>query len=178
METKKDPFEHIKTSERQGPGADYFENLKSDLLSEISKEPKAPVRKLVHRPYFWVVSTAASVILLFAIRAILNEPLEASISFSGLSNDEILAYVDQNIDDFDEEMIAEVYDAMFMERYNTEGDTTKKRTISVKEVPTSINQPSTPVTFETLSEEDILNYLNSQELTEEELEESVEGSVD
>jgi predicted house-cleaning NTP pyrophosphatase (Maf/HAM1 superfamily) len=34
------------------------------------------------------------------------------------------------------------------------------------------------VTFETLSEEDILNYLNSQELTEEELEESVEGSGD
>lgn len=178
METMKDSFEHIKISQPQGPGADYFEKLKAELMVEIGKEPKAPVRHLVRRPFLWVVSAAASIVLLFAIRSGLNEPLEASISFSSLSDDEILAYVDRNIDDFDEEMITEVYDAMIMERSNTMGDTTKKRTVTVKEVPASLNQSTNQVTFETLSEEDILNYLNSQELTEEELEESIEGSGD
>jgi hypothetical protein len=178
METKKDPFEHIKTTGPVSPGADYFEKLKADLLVEIRKEPKAPIKTLVHHPFFWVISAAASIVLLFAIRAVLNEPLEASISFSSLSNDEILTYVEQNIDDFDEEMIADVYNAVIASKYGAEGDTTKKRTLTVNEIPANVSQTSATVTFETLSEEDILNYLNSQELTEEELEESVEGSGD
>lgn len=178
METKKDPFEHIKVTKPNGPGPDYFEKLKAELMVEIGKEPKAPVRTLVQRPFFWVISAAASIVLLFAIHSALNEPLDAAVSFSSLSDEEILAYVDENIDDFDEEMIAEAYNSMILEKTLAEGDTTKKRTVTVKEVPAAANQPATQVTFETLSEEDILNYLNSQELTEEELEEMVEGSGD
>ncbi|MFN5878326.1 MAG: hypothetical protein ACK44B_05650, partial [Flavobacteriales bacterium] len=64
------------------------------------------------------------------------------------------------------------------ERHQTVSDTTKKRTGTIKEVPALVGTSKIEVSFENITEEDILNYLNRNELTEEELEESLEASGD
>jgi len=178
METKNDPFEHIKINQQQGPGSDYFEKLKAELLTVIEKEPKVPVRKLVRQPLHWVISVAASIILLFIIHSSLNKPAEAGLSFSSLTDEDIIAYACRNIDDFDEELITAVHDSIVLERHQTVSDTTKKRTGTIKEVPALDGTSKIEVSFENITEEDILNYLNRNELTEEELEESLEASGD
>jgi hypothetical protein len=78
----------------------------------------------------------------------------------------VLAYVEENIDDFDEELFIEV-----MNETLVESDTTKK----VKSKTSATNSKSKEtVSFETLTSEEILEYLNENELSIEELEETIE----
>lgn len=172
METPNNSLDQLKKAPKPELRSDYFADLKAGLMEAAKKDPKVRARKLYNRPLFWITSAAAAAILIIAIRLVINEPLPSKISFSSLSNDEILTYIDANIDDFDEEMLTEAYESLLI--YEQLTDTTKKRTITVKEVKTeTVPSSGTAVTFESLSEEDIMNYLKSQEMTEEELEESI-----
>jgi hypothetical protein len=172
METPNNSLDQLKKAPKPELRSGYFSELKASLMEAAKNDPKPQVRRLYNRPLFWITSIAAAAVLLIAIRLVINEPIPAEISFSSLSNEEILSYIDANIDDFDEEHLAEVYDSRLMQEQ--QGDTTKKRTITVTEVkPETVPASTTPVTFESLSEEDIMNYLKSQEMTEEELEESL-----
>jgi hypothetical protein len=172
METQNNSLDQLSKAPKPELRSDYFSELKAGLMEAAKNDPKPRVRKLYSHPLFWITSIAASAVLLIAIRLVINEPIPAEISFSSLSNQEILSYIDANIDDFDEELLIEAYEAKLMQEQL--GDTTKKRTITVTEVkPETVPAASTTVTFESLSEEDILNYLKSQEMTEEELEESL-----
>ncbi len=155
----------IKKTERPEIPADYFSGLSSKLMNDIRKEPKIKVISFYRKPMFWIVSTAASICVLIGLSYFLKNMNE--LTFDSLSKSEVLAYVENNIDDFDEELIVSV---MSESAFNL-GDTTKK-TNNAKQPITQKGKET--MSFESLSEEEILEYLNSQELSLEELEEEID----
>lgn len=165
MENKDELSEHVIKTERPNLPKDYFNSLTENVMSKVKLEPKTKVISFYKKPLFWIVSTAASICVLIGVSYFLKNLNE--LTFDSLSKSEVLAYVENNIDDFDEELIVEV---MSESSFNF-GDTTKK-TSNLKQ-PTIQKEKGT-LSFESLSEEEILEYLNSQELSLEELEEEIE----
>lgn len=177
MEKEKDILSHLKKRDRPEIPSDYFSELSSTLLTEIKKEPKKKSIPLYKNPVIWISSIAASLILIISIYTINSIPLKNEINFSSLTPSEIEAYVNSNIDDFDEALLIEVLENNIT-IINTDviGDTNKR----VQSAKPEINSQSkvsknSPVSFESLTREEILNYLNEQEISEEELEESIDN---
>jgi hypothetical protein len=101
-----------------------------------------------------------------------NQPVKCD--FNSISNSEMYAYIDENIDDFDENLIVNYLKIDFT-------DTTKKvgTTIPIEvksnQPPEKINNEVNSDPFENIDIKDILKYLENEGITEEELEESVNG---
>lgn len=161
MEKKDELSEHIIKTESPELPVDYFNSLTENVMNKIKQEPKISVIPFYKKPTIWLASAAALILLLFGLNYFLSGINE--LTFNSLSKSEVLAYVEENIDDFDEELFIEV-----MDETGVESDTTKK----VKSSNT-INTTE-PISFETLSTEEIIQYLNENELSVEELEETIE----
>jgi len=110
------------------------------------------------RPSFWLSAAAASVILFFGIRSFIQTP---EIEIKDLSHGEILAYVEDNLDDIDAELLIE--SAELDGFYSKESPS--KSVSPNKKVVSETNHP------DSLSNEEILQYLNTQEIDLEEIEE-------
>lgn len=164
MEPINELSDQLQKSKRPELPSNYFDELTSNMMEHAKQHPKAKKIALYRKPLFWIGSAAASLLLIIGINSIWNTTTE--LSFDTLNHEEVLAYVEENIDDFDEELFIEV-----MNETPVESDTTKK----VKSNATTVNSKSKePVSFETLTSEEILEYLNENELSIEELEETIE----
>ena len=164
MEPINELSDQLRKTKRPELPSNYFDALSSKMMDHAKQHPKAKKISIYRKPIFWFGSVAASLLLIIGINSIWNTTNQ--LSFSSLNQEEVLAYVEENIDDFDEELIIEV-----MNETTFVSDTTKK----VKSNPTSTNSKSKePVSFETLTSEEILEYLNENELSIEELEETIE----
>ncbi|MES2588532.1 MAG: hypothetical protein V4622_06080 [Bacteroidota bacterium] len=174
MEAKKDIFDFIKAKNKPELGENYFENFSTEFLNKIKTEIPQTKKTKIIRPTFWLLGLAASLLIYFGISNLLNQ----NDDFAKVSDSEILAYVEDNIDDFDSESIYK-----HLEESNFLGDTTKLRQAqftqdslqNVKKMEG--NKPkiilptqSSSELFESLSEEDLYNYLNSEETDLEEIE--------
>lgn len=164
MEPINEFSDQLQKSKRPELPSDYFDELTSKMMGHAKQHPKAKKISLFRKPLFWIGSVAASLLLILGINSVWNTTNE--LSFNTLNQDEVLAYVEENIDDFDEELFIEV-----MNETLEESDTTKKVKSNV--TPASIKSKE-PVSFETLTSEEILEYLNENELSIEELEETIE----
>lgn len=164
MEPIIDLSDQLQKSERPDLPSDYFDELTSNMMGHAKQYPKAKNISLYRKPLFWIGSVAASVLLIIGINSIWNTTNE--LSFDTLNQDDVLAYVEENIDDFDEELFIEV-----MNETLEESDTTKKVRSNAAAVSSKSKEP---VSFESLSSEEILEYLNENELSIEELEETIE----
>jgi len=164
MEPINELSDQLQKPKRPELPSNYFDELTSNMMEHAKQHPKAKKITLYRKPLFWIGSVAASLLLILGINSIWNTTSE--LSFDNLNQEEVLAYVEENIDDFDEELFIEV-----MNETLVESDTTKK----VKSNATSVNSKSKEaVSFETLTREEILEYLNENELSIEELEETIE----
>jgi hypothetical protein len=164
MEPINELSDQLQKSKRPELPSNYFDELTSNMMGHAKQHPKAKKIAITRKPLFWIGSIAASLLLILGINSIWNASNE--LSFNNLNQEEVLAYVQENIDDFDEELLIEA-----MNETNMESDTTKK----VKSNATSAGSNSKePISFETLSSEEILEYLNENELSVEELEETIE----
>lgn len=164
MENKDELSKHLRKNTRPVLENDYFIGLFSKVMGQIKQEPKTRIIPLYKKPLFWLSSAAASILLLFGMNYFLNGMNE--ITFESLSKAEVHAYVEKNIDDFDEELVIEV-----LSQTNVVADTTKK-VKKTSQAPQ--NKTIESISFESLSSEEILEYLNSQEMSIEELEETIE----
>jgi hypothetical protein len=164
MEPINELSDQLQKSKRPELPSNYFDELTSSMMEHAKQYPKAKKIALYRKPLFWIGSSAASLLLIIGINSIWNTTTE--LSFDTLNQEEVLAYVEENIDDFDEELFIEV-----MNETLVESDTTKK----VKSKTSATNSKSKEtVSFETLTSEEILEYLNENELSIEELEETIE----
>jgi hypothetical protein len=164
MEPINELSDQLQKSKRPELPSNYFDELTSNMMEHAKQHPKAKKISLFRKPLFWIGSIAASLLLILGINSIWNASNE--LSFNNLNQEEVLAYVEENIDDFDEELFIEA-----MNETHIESDTTQK----VKSNATSASSNSKePISFETLSSEEILEYLNENELSLEELEETIE----
>ncbi len=165
MNEEKHMDDILKKQERPEIPEKYFESFHDQLMQKISSESK--VIPLYKRPAVWISSIAATILVIIGFSLFNPSDNKPLIAMEDLSNEEVYRYIDENIDAFDSELIQEV---LYAERFTEEpGDSLKKKSNAA----TSPDKKA--VSFEELSREDILKYLQQEELTIEEIEEEIEN---
>lgn len=162
MKNEKDIFDFIKSVKPEEPSAEYF----SGLADKIIADNKTKVIPLHKKPIFWLSSAAAVAIVIFTVLRFNNSTeIEAPnlLAFNDVDNTEIFDYIDENIQDFDTDLIIESLPEANLEEAEQVED--------IEEQVMSIDQPQ--ITFDEISEEDILEYLNSEEIDLTDLEEDL-----
>lgn len=170
MKDEKDIFDFLEKKSPKTPDASYFESLAKQVASQSEELPKAKVVPLYSRPIVWIAGAAAAVLLVFFLGGEKQGLLKSDdIEFDDLSKAEILAYVDANIDDFDEEMLVEFISTKELNpKEITEDFQTPKDLES-----DSKNTVELSNSLETVSTEEILEYLDDEEIDLMELEDDI-----
>lgn len=168
METNKDILKHIKAKPQEKVEDVYFEQFHAKMMEEIKKQPRTKVFYL--KPLFWLSTVAASFLIFFSIQFFKPGPAN---SFSNLSEDEILSYIEENGDDIEIENIPEVKENKVTKVDKKDSIDKKKETI--KKIDKNVdlasldNFVSSEEILNELSAEDIYLYMNSEEFDLEDL---------
>jgi len=178
MADKKDIFEFIKKRPSETPDSDYFDSLADSVLSKVSEEnasenkssDSAKIIPLYRRPAFWLSGAAAAILVVFLMLPDKKSPVidNGEPSFEDLSKSEVLAYVDYNIEDFDVELLAEFIPA---NKLNTEAYIDK--TIEETTLETETSNPDLEESLESISPQEILEYLETEGLDPDDLEDEL-----
>lgn len=153
-------IDDLQVNPAQLPSDSYFEELKKNILGEISvdglKKQEAPrIISLYKRWYVW---GSAAAVLAFALLFPWNTNTvpatgSESINLSSVSNEEIYDYLSQNIEDLDPETIAV--------HLNNDGITWDES--SEKENPAVQETVSTKsILLDNVKDEEILDYLKNE----------------
>jgi hypothetical protein len=165
MEKEKNILDFLKPRERDSLDNAYFDNLVSSIISAHPKVETKKIIPLYKKPTFWISSIAAVFIGLIALKTF-TSPSEKTYNFNSVSHSELMAYVDDNIDEFDQDLLV---------KYISVESPTKiqakeliEQNMTTKKV--QVNSKTKTVLFEDLQKEEILNYLDSEELNIDDLE--------
>lgn len=88
----------------------YFENFQKELLGKLEldttseAQETAKVRKLNFKKVFPIAASLALLIGLFFF--VQNEPISDTLTMDQLSSNDIESYIDENIDEFDVELLS------------------------------------------------------------------------
>ncbi|MFT6923630.1 MAG: hypothetical protein ACJA1C_002645 [Crocinitomicaceae bacterium] len=161
MNEEKDIFDFIEKRKVDMPDKAYFDNLAQSVIDS----QKTKIIPLYKRPITWISAVAAAVLVLFIMN--FNSPGDIvpesnEISFNDLSRAELLAYVDENIEEFDVEMIAEFVP---IDELNAKYEALENTMSEELEV-----HPLETITLENITKEEILEYLNDEDLDFSDLE--------
>jgi len=162
MNEEKDIFDFIEKRKVNTPDKAYFDNLTQSVLDS----QRTKVIPLYKRPISWLSVAAAAVLVLFVVN--FNAPDEITEStdwetaMNDISREELLAYVEENIDEFDIELIAEFVPA---DELNTKYVELENQMSTEEEV-----DPIESITFESVTKEEILEYLEDEDLDFSDLE--------
>lgn len=159
METKDTLFDDFKKSDQPPVPEGYFEHLAGNLLSQIKEESHPKPRLEYRRTTFWFTAAAVLTGVIFGLRYFMMSGSEMEVQ--ELTQTELLAYVEEHIEDFEAEDLL-VKEVAILK--------TTKRT---EDQPIETNDKKENILKEdsALTREDLLHYLNSQELEVEDLEE-------
>jgi len=161
METNKNIVDFTKPRKRESIDISYFENLASQAILHSKKPVSKVIKPVFNKKILWLSSVAAIFIIIFFSKGL----IETDSNNVEVSNSEILAFVDENIDEFDQDLITNYISTI-------ETDTLKNKTIS-KEIKTEniqIEFENLEDLFEGVNSEDVLNYLEIESISIEELE--------
>ncbi|GEM_PF-2992945 len=171
METKKDILDFLKPRERETLNSDYFSNMASNAIVQANLQKQKTKARIIRRTFYWVSSIAAIIFLILRV-----ETIDSTVKcdFNSISTSELYSYIDNNIDDFDENLL--------IHYLKIEPTDTTKKSNSNNEIKINPNQSSEinnsqikSDPFENINEEDILKYLENEGVSEEELEEEING---
>lgn len=165
MEEKNDIFDHLKPRETSIPDASYFEAM---AKSVIESQKKAPIIPLYKRPVVWISAVAAifiAGILVVNFSATSENNPEPLLALNDVSSDELYQYIDENIDDFETDLIIEaLYESSIDEMNITEPQSTESTETKTEEVTTE------PISFDDIDSQDILEYLNEEGIDSDDFE--------
>lgn len=167
METNKDILKHIKAKSQEKVDDAYFDQFRATMMEQIKQKPRTKVFYL--KPLFWMSTVAASLLIFFSIQYFKPAPVN---SFSNLSEEEILSYMEENEDDIEIENIPEVIDDK-----KTQVSTPKAKKVVIPsnvvdknvELASLDNFVSSEEILNEISAEDIYLYMNSEEFDLEDL---------
>jgi hypothetical protein len=175
-------IDELKKRPAEVPGEDYFAGLKSDILQRIkvtdtqSPPPQSPSKGgsrtiPLYRKTWFQIAAAASVVLIVSLFA-LNTSEERGTQvaqaqqpdWNSVSQEEVLAYIQENIDDFETEAIAQQLDSIPAWSVGEE--------LAVNEAPVTTKAAQQKADkydelFRDIDQEDILEYLEDEELEED-----------
>jgi len=154
MEEQKDIFDHLKLGEIDTPDAAYFDQLAKNVIA--SQEVK--VIPLYKKPIVWLSSAAAAIVILVVINY--SSPVESTdalLALNDVPTEDVLAYVEKHIEDFDVELLAEMVPSENIEAI--------RFSEPIENVPTTTPTPEeTKIDFDNINTEEILDYINSEEI--------------
>lgn len=155
MQKDNDIFDHLNPRKIKVPDSSYFEQLTKRVITEEKK-----VIPLYRKPIVWITAAAACIALVFTIELLLSEKgsNDALLALNDCSKEEIQSYVENNIDEFETEMIIE-----FIPVDNLD---TPEVTIS----PEPSVESTDVLTFDNIETEDILEYFEEYEIDPYEIE--------
>ncbi len=165
MEEKKDIFDFIEKRPIETPDADYFKGLADKVIADAAEEPeetKAKIIPLYRRPAVWLSGVAAAVLVAFLMLPddeIINGP--SGVTFDDLSKKEVLAYVDENIEDFEEELLME-FIATDNLKINPSFEANAVETVDPIETIVETETQDLQESLESISNEEILEYLEDE----------------
>lgn len=161
MKENEDIFEHLKKRKIETPPKDYFEALAASVIAQESKETKViPIgRKIL----YWSSAVAAILVIGFFLFNIPQQP-ETNIlaQLDDVSTEELIAYVDENIDDFDTDQLSETLSDEEIDKLDEE--------FSLEMSDISYVESSESILFDDIDEQDILDYLELEDIDLDELE--------
>ncbi len=165
MEKEKNILDFLKPRERESLDNAYFDNLTDSIISAHPKVETKKIIPLYKKTTFWISSIAAVFIGLITFKTF-TSPSEKTYNFNSVSHSELMAYVDDNIDEFDQDLLV---------KYISVESPTKiqakeliEQNMTTKKI--QVNSISKKVLFDDLQKEEILNYLDSEELNIDDLE--------
>ena len=161
MENNKNILDFIKPREREDISDAYFENMASRITSENKKTIVKKLTPTYKKPIFWLSSIAAVFIGLIVLGFFSSEEIQLSSHLSSPTQSELLAYVDENIDNFDQDILMRYIPLNENEIPEVKEETSNGHTNSKIEKIQLL---------EDINKEDVLQYLSSEELTIADLE--------
>lgn len=151
MQNQKDILEQIRVKK--------LETLSSDFLTEMAKEiHRTELKKVVpiyRKPLFYMLTSAAACAIFIIVSVLTSEQkqeISLTAEFQEISSAELLAYVDANLEDFEEELLGEFVENLDLNETYSAPETT---------APIAESQVSTPILDE-IQKEDILDYLQDE----------------
>ncbi len=161
METPKELFDHLKARPVETPDASYFEALAQAVI----EQEKPRVIPLYKRPIVWMTAAAAAIALLVIFRPA-DAPVEENVllALNEISHEDVFNYVDEHIDEFEIEMLAEAIPSENIEPVSL---TTPEPVATPVETV-----PETTLDFDEINKDDILDYLESEGLDVYELDDT------
>lgn len=158
---EKDIFNHIKPKTEATPDASYFEELAKLTLEH--EKPKTKVIPLYKKPLFWLIASAASIALLLLVYPTsVEEDNTTLLAMNDFSKEEIINYVDENIEEFDTYLFSQ---------YLTDEIIEEDKTIIYVEMETVESEKIEEL--EEIELDDILEYFEYEEIDIDELEDDL-----
>ena len=150
---KKDIFDHLKPRKKIVPDQSYFDQLAANVLAP----EKVKVIPLYRKPIVWLSSAAAAIaiIMLVDLKTEIPNSVNPMLAMNEISSQELLTYINDNIEDFDTEMLTEIIPSDNIE----EVDLVAADKIVIDEV-----YSETELNFDNIQEEDILEYILDEEI--------------
>lgn len=160
MKENEDIFNFLKKREIDTPPKEYFDTLVNGI---IEKESAPKVISIKRKMIIWVSSAAA--VLLIALLLIDRSPEQSTDVFAqlnGIPTDELLAYMDANIDEFETELIAETLTDEEVDEFG--------EIISSELTEITYLETKEEISFEEISPSELNEYLDLEDLDLEDLE--------
>jgi len=173
MEEKKDIFDHLKHKKSPVPDASYFESLANSVIDSQKKTTiEAPKKSKVIPLYkglaLWI-GAAAAVLIAGILIVNFNNTTELEsgslLAFNELSSNEIYDYIDENIEDFDTDLIVEVLNETTVDEMSV----ADAETTEIPSTETNLTIVD-PISFDDIDADDILDYFNDEGINLEDLE--------
>ena len=160
MKQEKNIFDYLKATKKTTPDTSYFENMAKDILAKEKNVAPKKIVPLYKNPVFWLVATAASVVLLVILSQKFTTDKDTTIALEDVSSTEVLAYVEDNIDEFDAYLIAEYVSIDDLQEEKIDVIVEEESTEAIEEL-------------EEVEIDDILYYLEYEELDIDEIEDEL-----
>jgi hypothetical protein len=175
MEEKNDIFDHLKPRKTQVPDASYFEALANSVIESQQEKAVAPKEEtkiipLYKRPVVWLGAVAAVFIAGILIvnfsktTEIDSDPL---LALNEVSSEAVYSYIDENIEDFETELIVEAMEETDVEEMSfvvVEPEVTEP---APEEMDIAVAEP---ISFDEIDSDDILDYFNEEGIDSEDFE--------
>ena len=166
MEKEKNILDNIKPKKRLEIDDSYFDQMTSSIITSSNIVQSKLVQPFFKRVFFWSSTAAALLLILITVRSLKNETVVAA-NLNSVSDELILAYVDQNIEVFDQEMFAD---------FVKDDPTDSLKAINSSEktmssLPLAPSDEKLEEMFNELDEEEILKYFENNSIVIEEIEE-------
>jgi hypothetical protein len=155
------------------PDASYFEALANSVIDsqkekELATPNKTKIVPLYKRRSLWI-GAAAAVFIAGILIVNFNKTVEIDsdplLALNGVSSNDVYDYIDENIEDFETDLIVEVLNESSVD------DMSFVKVETAESIPEETDiATSEPISFDDIDSDDILDYFNEEGIDSEDFE--------